>query len=302
MPTEMNNQAAQTMPELPEPWTIRYHDDATGREIGPPTPLYTADQMHQYARDYALSQTAGVVEGWKLVPVEPTEAMCEAAMSSLGWSRSQAAATAAPITPASPMMEGAMKVWSGMLAAAPAASGVHPDALPDGTLSKSTAKRVEALASASVSERARELLALAYEDAGRDLAADDLRKRFKVGRDSDIALRAIEQALTQQRGEVPAAGGVPFGHYWVWKDGTAQFLLGQSNWALESACKSVTPLYTTPQPSADAVRELVKRWRACAKSAANGPMFDGASEYAVAGTYIDCADELESLLSGGSHA
>ena len=57
-----------------------------------------------------------------------------------------------------------------------------------------------------------------------------------------------------------------------------------------------------PQPSADAVRELVRRWRECAKSAANGPMFDGASEYAVAGTYIACADELESLLSGGSHA
>lgn len=38
--------------------------------------------------------------------------------------------------------------------AAPAASGAHPDALPDGTLSKSTAKRVEALAAASVSERA----------------------------------------------------------------------------------------------------------------------------------------------------
>ena len=49
-------------------------------------------------------------------------------------------------------------------------------------------------------------------------------------------------------------------------------------------------------------RELVRRWRECAKSAANGPMFDGASEYAVAGTYIACADELESLISGGSHA
>lgn len=97
--------------------------------------------------DAALSQTAGVPDGWKLVPVEPTEAMCEAAMSSLGWSRSQAAATAAPITPASPMMEGAMKVWSGMLAAAPAASGgeSHPDAIQDGSLSKSTAKRVDAL-------------------------------------------------------------------------------------------------------------------------------------------------------------
>ena len=57
---------------------------------------------------------------------------------------------------------------------------------------------------------------------------------------------------------------------------------------------------TTPQPSEDAVRELVKRWRECAKSAANGPMFDGASEYAVAGTYIACADELESLISASS--
>ena len=57
---------------------------------------------------------------------------------------------------------------------------------------------------------------------------------------------------------------------------------------------------TTPQPSADAVRELVKRWRECAKSAANGPMFDGESEYAVAGTYIACADELESLISAAS--
>ena len=60
-----------------------------------------------------------------------------------------------------------------------------------------------------------------------------------------------------------------------------------------------------PPPAAsvsERARELVRRWRECAKSAANGPMFDGASEYAVAGTYIACADELESLLSGGSNA
>ena len=42
---------------------------------------------------------------------------------------------------------------------------------------------------------------------------------------------------------------------------------------------------TTPQPSADAVRELVKRWRGSGKAIAH-----------------ICADELESLLSGGSHA
>ena len=117
--------------------------------------------VYQQGYEAALSQTAGVPDGWKLVPVEPTEVMCEAAMSSLGWTRSEAAAKTAPITPASPMMEGSMKVWSAMLATAPAASGAHPDALPDGTLSKSTAKRVTALAAASVSERARDDLHVA---------------------------------------------------------------------------------------------------------------------------------------------
>ena len=66
-------------------------------------------------------QAQGVPPGYVLVPVEPTEVMCEAAMSSLGWTRSEAAAKTAPITPASPMMEWSMKVWSAMLAAAPAA-------------------------------------------------------------------------------------------------------------------------------------------------------------------------------------
>ena len=52
----MNNQAAQTMP-LPEP--IIY--SLSGTLVG-----YTADQMHQYARDYAaaLSQPAGVPTPW----------------------------------------------------------------------------------------------------------------------------------------------------------------------------------------------------------------------------------------------
>lgn len=213
--------------------------------------VYTADQMHQYARDYAA-----------------------------------------------------------MLAAAPAASGAHPDALPDGTLSKSTAKRVDALASASVSERARALMAQAYRDGGYPRAAGTLEAGVIDSVDS-CALSAIEQALTQQRGESSRPGM----SYWaVQMPGKMPKLYGayafaELNWypdeggalvRLQEVERIGEP--TTPQPSADAVRELVKRWRACAKSAANGPMFDGASEYAVAGTYIACADELESLLSGGSHA
>lgn len=42
---------------------------------------------------------------------------------------------------------------------------------------------------------------------------------------------------------------------------------------------------------------LVKKWRDDAKRAANGPMCDGASEYAVAGTYMACSDELEAALA-----
>ena len=129
----MTNQAAQTMPELPVALASIHADGYWTTDDRRPDwkwparqRVFSVDQMHQYARDYAaaLSQTAGVPEGWKLVPVEPTEVMCEAAMSSLGWTRSEAAAKTAPITPASPMMEGSMKVWSAMLAAAPAASGV----------------------------------------------------------------------------------------------------------------------------------------------------------------------------------
>lgn len=84
-----------------------------------------------------------------------------------------------------------------MLAAAPAASGAHPDALPDGTLSKSTAKR---LAAASVSERARALMAQAYRDGGYPRAAGTLEAGVIDSVDS-CAIRAIEQALTQQRGD-----------------------------------------------------------------------------------------------------
>ena len=127
---------------------------------------------------------------------------------------------------------------------------------------------------ASVSERARDMVTALYGDKA-------------VFTRHDVA-RAIEQALTQQRGEAVAE---------VRKGSIDNFVFCPDPNSLPIGTKLYT---TTHQPSADAVRELVKRWRACAKSAANGPMFDGASEYAVAGTYIACADELESLLSAAS--
>ena len=181
--------------------------------------------------------------------------------------------------------------------------------LPDGTLSKSTAKRVTALAAASVSERARECPACkgagevmqpvwtpdpqdgydalgtcprcggngsTFPQALQDLlyftehclsAADEgvdystsrewldamttMGVMKKTGRGkwapSDQAqpvadaLRAIEQALTQQRGERFADDIRAFG---------ACFMLDGQRVDPERI------FYTTPQPSADAVREL----------------------------------------------
>ena len=306
------------LPELPEPWTIRYHDDATGREIGPPTPLYTADQMHQYARDYAaaLSQPAGVPDGWKLVPVEPTEVMCEAAMSSLGWTRSEAAAKTAPITPASPMMEGSMKVWSAMLATAPAASGV--DTSTNEAWAARAQEKIEVMDAASVSERARELLVDEYMDSkfahlnaiGLCIRDGSLENDTAIS----LALRAIEQALTQQRGhgeavdrdawaealELPEGYTVeeflPGGWHYAWTRTDGERMVSGTTWNHPALAAIAAWKYapdTTPQPSADAVRELVLLSRGLAKRTFNR---------STAEMYIHFADELESLISGGSHA
>lgn len=53
-------------------------------------------------------------------------------------------------------------------------------------------------------------------------------------------------------------------------------------------------LYTTPQPSADAVRELVQRWRISASVCGESEYSDGARD-----AFSQCADELESLLGRG---
>lgn len=80
--------------------------------------------------------------------------------------------------------------------AAPAASGAHPDALPDGTLSKSTVKRVTALAAASVSERARTLLAAEYEAEGWRTEAGACR-RGSLDHADRFALSAIGKIIEQ---------------------------------------------------------------------------------------------------------
>ena len=127
----MTNQAAQTMPTVPQAFFDEFGVNADDRVMDYGRACYAA----------ALSQTAGVPDGWKLVPVEPTDEMIDAA-----WECD----SATDYVGEHKRIHSAADAYRAMLAAAPDASGVHPDALPDGTLSKSTAKRVEALASASV--------------------------------------------------------------------------------------------------------------------------------------------------------
>ena len=380
----MNNQAAQTMP-LPEP---EVHDAAGFRRA------YTADQMHQYARDYAASiaQTA-----WG---AEPTLEMLNG-----GWRELERQGV-------DPELVEMRAVYDAMRAAAPAASGVHPDALPDGTLSKSTVKRVTALAAASVSERARELLAQAcgvspeaigeYSDrdvmvrqalvavesalttvaagdgetidcevavapasifgigvklstvvgairmrssmegtyaftnkvreatsrpdtGGHALPGDDCPLCKAVGgltdlRHSDGGHKrihcakcgkgsfglhpipgsttahpdALEQALTQQRGAA-YAWEVRYKHVDGWSRVLVYKMPDMSMWSEGSTCQ---PLYTNPQPSADAVREVIGSMRNFADVADKCELTEGNAQVAIRAW----ATQLESLLSGGSHA
>lgn len=194
----------------------------------------------------ALSQTAGVAEGWKLVPVEPTRVMVGA-----GWASCERMGDTY-------VVRDLTAAYRAMLAAAPAASGVHPDALEDGSLSKSTAKRVDALR-------------MAQGECDLDARA---RSMFEAQADP------IAASWDRQWG--------PTKEYWR--------KVARGN------------LYaTTHQPSADAVREYVTELRAQADQkmgVAGACAHDGdRARYKSAAQLLRrVADELESLLSGGSHA
>jgi hypothetical protein len=88
------------------------------------------------------------------------------------------------------------------------------------------------------------------------------------------------QALTQQRGSASYDAGMAM--HWI-----ERYAAG-----IDEECQldRIAEAFTTPQPSADAVRELVKRWRD-----------QDARKHSAPGDRSDCADELESLLSAASN-
>lgn len=114
---------------------------------------------------------------------------------------------------------------------------------------------------APVSERARELLAQQY-DADDPDYTEAIRGGDPLEDDDERALRALEQALTQQRGECEAVAwqvewidnaGDPT-RYIAYCEEDADDKLGVLSDG-EAATAKVIPLYTTPQPGAEGLRD-----------------------------------------------
>lgn len=155
---------------------------------------------------------------------------------------------------------------------------------------------------ASVSERAREILAQTYEASAQPTQARLTREDSMTMIHFDTAIRAIERALSspRQEGETVAwrfvtenhRHGPQRGH---WRDVKDAGMPPQS----EDLADGVTIefAYTTPHPSTAAstqgLRELVQRWRSeIGRRDLNDP-WDKGRDY----TLKACAEDLESLLT-----
>ena len=172
----MTNQAAQTMPELPVALASIHADGYWTTDDRRPDwkwparqRVFSVDQMHQYARDYA--------------------AMLAAAPAASGVDTSTNEAWAARAQE--------------KIAAMEAATGGEDDMCPNCVTPWKCNGSHESTGGASVSERARELLAQQYMDSkfahlnaiGLCIRDGSLENDTAIS----LALRAIEQALTQQR-------------------------------------------------------------------------------------------------------
>lgn len=332
----MNNQAAQTMPESVAD-ALSVVNEAANRErhAGNYEHANSLVRARVALAKFALSQTAGVVDGWLracdeemvgahlgvanasddyatakkklndlitwhiqvasdqavnggfvLVPVEPTEAMAKAGESA--WP---------PIKNACCPWPQPEDVYAAMLAAAPAASGG------------------ESPSAASVSERARAIEMLAQEvEKDMTACADDIRAGKLHGM-ADASVRAIiramgEQALTQQRGAVDWLAFAyeleafkPRGELGALHGAGMAF-------AYKDVAKTIRAKLatTTPQPGAEALRELTEATQALLHAVCGETGFAAAVRAHSGISYpwpaLDIAEErvrsvLESLLAGG---
>lgn len=163
-------------------------------------------------------------------------------------------------------------------------------------------------AGASVSERARELLAASYRESGDKAQALDVERRIPYVHHA-IALRALEQALTQQRGECWPLNQNPKDG-WTFdpsfldeiKTRAEQSDIGEFAPCLEGVESVLIALRdmnaTTPQPGAEALQEYITRLNEAHALAATHSLTDYEKGWSRRGKVI--ADELESLLARGA--
>ena len=289
----MADQAVQTMllppslPELPEPAFVTPDDN-----------LYTVHQMRAYARAALAAPAASGVdtstnEAWAARAQEKIEAMDAASGG-----------------------EACGCIYYGLGKAAPYLCEMH----------KARKADPHPPPAASVSERARDdrftaMLIGIIADVQDALGFTDEDKECSNGSLEIVAaIRELkEQALTQQRGhgeavdrdawaealELPEGYTVeeflPGGWHYAWTRADGERMVSGTTWNHPALAAIAAWKYapdTTPQPSADAVRELVKRWREYAAGTKKYAMGD--YESGCAAEQNRCADELESLISAAS--
>lgn len=341
----MNNQAAQTMPSV----------DAFMAKWGW---LILSRCRDEFRADLtALSQTAGVPDGMVMVQKHDLEWIVAHVLDECDGS--------------GPCADLAARRVRALLAAAPAASGgdrPEPDARCNCGwgdvkyhLREECSPKDEAThppAGASMSERARELLAAEYLDD--PTLAEKIRAGTSRNGDVPRAIRALEQALTQplevsgdqvvlvgyknesgedcsafltasrigqllaltqQRGECEAPNGWTPDDLVICRE-AVECLIERSKayieeWGNSKSRKGLcgaergtimlgerlldlidNTRFTTPQPGAEALRELVQRWRHEARDMVE---IHGSDQtfVCVADALEKMADELESLLARG---
>ena len=140
--------------------------------------------------------------------------------------------------------------------------------LPDGGLSKSTAKRVEAPAASGVDTSTNEAWAARAQEK---IAAMDAASGGEAANSLVSSVEAAMHACYMDHDDYRLTTTL-----------------------LHDMAIAAVNVATTPQPSADAVRELVSK------------MYGGAVAVGSDGQWVSVRryllDELESLISGGSHA
>jgi hypothetical protein len=319
----MNNQAAQTIPEL------HGLSDAADYLARNPADEYAQRRFRERMEQVkaALSQPAGVPEGWrKLVMAELTRWMC-ARDAETAYARLTEALAASPAASGGEDIADAVDDPNGTCptchqylrtdaiqqppAGAPVSERargyrqsthhVHrgPESLPcycTATIDHQIGKEAsdgEALARRFHETYERLAPSFGYETRTETRQFDPTTPngRLMIAVCSELAL---EQALTQQRGDSLADAAREIDDHWEAprdSDGTIAIPIRRLH-KLRDALNA-----TTPQPGAEALRELVQRWRGLADSGLRrSGTWDGKD---MCDRIEKMADELESLLARG---